>query len=179
MKTETSTTMPQTAGKRNKKRKTFFIGCPVPGCTQQFPSGARRTHVTKHLEDHHHVPLTRHKLGSGGNMSQVQKRQEDDIRAWLRLQGHSTYHRFFITPDLTTVGAGQPARKREAEEDGEELDGQRDADSEENMTTEGAAADTEPIEDVDQHRNDRRATRTPGGSLKRKRDSAEPKEAMI
>ncbi|KAK5118206.1 hypothetical protein LTR85_008186 [Meristemomyces frigidus] len=175
-------------GASKKRNKKPFIGCPVPGCSPHFPADAKRTRVIKHLIKDHGFPVIRSEQNTGGSKSRIQQLQEDEIRLWLRGQGHPTEHKFFVTPDNTIGGAAQTTQSRNTADDGEE-DLEHDDDDalenevEEDTVDEGAnsavhATSGDPEEEVDEIQEDK--ARTPrvqeSGSLKRKRQPGTPKK---
>ncbi|KAK6392922.1 hypothetical protein LTR65_003005 [Meristemomyces frigidus] len=81
------------------KKQDPSVCCPVPDCTHPLRPHARNTHVFDHLQDDHHIQFTRHKSKNGGNMDDMRKLQDREIRVCLRGQGLATNSRFFKWTD--------------------------------------------------------------------------------
>lgn len=87
--------------KMAKKRRTDsdFV-CPVLGCSVlSHRVSLLRTEIISHLVDHHGMALTRYHVGAGGNVKNIQRVQEREIRAEMRMRGLAIDRRFFVTEE--------------------------------------------------------------------------------
>lgn len=90
---------PSTASTTSTKptSRAAVLECPVPGCAQlRGRNITRRMHVLNHQRNDHTINIPQFN-GAGGNMTELQKRQEDAVRAWLQGRSMATDSPFFLT----------------------------------------------------------------------------------